>query len=85
MTPKIKAKSQANKIHYAMRLVRSVRHFGETVWQPLCGVSDTEKMTMTTALREVTCLHCRNKLVKTSRVLGLTRQINQIRRTGAWE
>lgn len=72
------------KTHYAVRLLRSIRHMGETVWQPLCYMSNTSNIKMSTELHEVTCENCQNKLVKERHRLGISRQVNQILRHGVW-
>lgn len=82
--PRITSKPKPIRTHYAIRLVHSVRHMGETVWQPLCAISDVSKITMTTVLGKVTCHNCRTKLSKHHRKLGISRQINRLRRAGTW-
>lgn len=79
-----KPSPKQHKVHYALRAFQSIRFFGETIWQPICGISDIKKITMTTVLKRITCLHCRNKLVKNMKRLGLGRQINKVRREGGW-
>lgn len=72
------------KMHYAVKIYRSVRHLGETVWQPMCLQSDTNSIRMTTELPEVSCLRCRDQLIRHARKLGISKEINRIRREGVW-
>jgi hypothetical protein len=79
-----RTKTKGLKTHYALLLTRSVRHMGESVWQPLCGLTGIGKITMTTVLHKITCLNCRNYLTKHRRRLGISKQINKILREGVW-
>lgn len=77
MTPKLRT-------HYAVRIFRSVRHLGETMWQPLCLYSNTSGINMTTSLEDITCKACQNQLVRHRIRLGLSRKVNAIIRGGVW-
>lgn len=72
------------KTHYAHRLDRSVFHLGQTIWQPLCGISDISKIKLSSGLDDVSCKSCQNLLVKNKRRFGLSRQLNRILREGTW-
>lgn len=72
------------RTHYAVRLLFSVRHMGESVWQPLCKISNVSKISLTTRLSKITCINCRNQLIKGKRRLGIGRQINKLLREGKW-
>ncbi len=72
------------RTHYAQRIFRSVAHLGQTIWQPLCGIANVAKITMTTVLPEVECKRCQNMLIRNRQRLGLSRQVNKIRREGTW-
>lgn len=72
------------RTHYAQRVFRSVTHLGETIWQPICGLSNTSKIRMSTVLEDVNCLRCRNMLWQNRGRLGIGRQINRVRREGKW-
>jgi len=72
------------RTHYAQRVFRSVHHLGETIWQPLCGISNVSKIRLSTYLPEVTCRSCRNILVRNRVRFGLSRRINKILREGIW-
>lgn len=73
------------RTHYAQRIFRSVAHLGQTIWQPICGISNVSKITMTTVLKNVNCLRCRNVLWQNRGRLGIGRQINKVRREGKWK
>lgn len=72
------------RTHYATRLLLSVRHMGESVWQPLCNLSNTAEISLTTRLSKITCLNCRNLLIRHKMRLGLSKEINHLLRRGTW-
>jgi len=76
--------SSSLRVHYCQRVFRSVSHLGQTIWQPICGISNVSKISMTTVLKEVECKRCQNMLIRHRRRLGLSRQVNKIRREGTW-
>jgi hypothetical protein len=39
---------------------------------------------MTTVLSEIKCKRCQNMLIRNRQRLGLSRQVNKIRREGTW-
>ncbi len=73
------------RTHYCQRIFRSVMHLGQTIWQPICGLSNTSKIRMSTILEDVNCLRCRNMLWQNRSRLGIGRQINKVRREGKWK
>lgn len=75
--------SKRTKVHYAVRLIRAVTLLHDATWQVPCG-SDGNRMRLSTDARDVTCLKCRDWLVKNAFRLGLKKKVNRLMRQGLW-